>query len=87
MEGERLAAPPMAESRSAPAPSAAALSSRPGKLTVARRGRSRAGDFVDLEAGLGKRLSENQARQPLTKGRTGQMKGFKSKPANPIPPR
>ena len=31
----------------------------------------------------GKRVSESQARQLLIKGRTGRLKGFKSKAGNP----
>jgi DNA topoisomerase-3 len=31
----------------------------------------------------GKRISASQARQLLTKGRTGQLKGFKSKAGKP----
>ena len=40
-------------------------------------------DFVIWKQVSGKRLSENQARQLLTKGRTAQMKGFKSKAGKP----
>ncbi len=40
-------------------------------------------DFAIWKQVSGKRLSEGQAKQLLTRGRTGQMKGFKSKAGKP----
>jgi DNA topoisomerase-3 len=40
-------------------------------------------DFAIWKQVSGKRLSEAQAKQLLTKGRTGQLKGFKSKAGKP----
>jgi DNA topoisomerase III len=40
-------------------------------------------DFVIWKQVSGKRLSETQAKQLLTRGRTSQLKGFKSKAGKP----
>jgi len=41
-------------------------------------------DFAIWKTVAGKRVSEAQAKQLLTKGRTGQLKGFKSKAGKPF---
>ncbi|MGI8909377.1 MAG: topoisomerase C-terminal repeat-containing protein, partial [Rubrobacteraceae bacterium] len=41
-------------------------------------------DFVVWKTVAGKRVSEAQAKQLLTKGRTGKLKGFKSKAGKPF---
>jgi DNA topoisomerase-3 len=41
-------------------------------------------DFAVWKTVSGKRVSEAQAKQLLAKGRTGQLKGFKSKAGKPF---
>ena len=81
MEGERLAAPDSSRSRrplgSCPKCGSPVVETK--KAYSCSAWKTSGCDFAIWKQVSGKRLGESQARQLLTKGRTGQLKGFKSK--------
>src|SRR5215203_3766473 len=83
MEGERLAAPSRSREPLGACPKCGAPVIETRKAYGCSAWKKSGCDFVIWKQVSGKRLSENQARQLLTKGRTGQMKGFKSKAGKP----
>jgi DNA topoisomerase-3 len=83
MEGERLAAPSRDREALGACPKCGAPVVETRKTYGCSAWKKSGCDFVIWKQVSGKRLSENQARQLLTKGRTGQMKGFKSKAGKP----
>jgi DNA topoisomerase-3 len=83
MEGERLAAPSRNRETLGACPKCGAPVVETRKAYGCSAWKKSGCDFVIWKQVSGKRLSENQARQLLTKGRTGQMKGFKSKAGKP----
>jgi DNA topoisomerase III len=83
MEGERLAAPSRSREPLGACPKCGAPVIETRKAYGCSAWKKSGCDFVIWKQVSGKRLSENQARQLLTRGRTGQMKGFKSKAGKP----
>jgi DNA topoisomerase III len=83
MEGERLAAPSRSREPLGACPKCGAPVIETRKAFGCSAWKKSGCDFVIWKQVSGKRLSENQARQLLTKGRTAQMKGFKSKAGKP----
>jgi DNA topoisomerase III len=83
MEGERLAAPSRNRETLGACPKCGAPVVETRKAYGCSAWKKSGCDFAIWKQVSGKRLSENQARQLLTKGRTGQMKGFKSKAGKP----
>jgi DNA topoisomerase-3 len=83
MEGERLTAPSRSREPLGACPRCGAPVVETKKGYGCSAWKKTGCDFVIWKQVSGKRLSENQARQLLTKGRTGQMKGFKSKAGKP----
>jgi DNA topoisomerase-3 len=85
MEGERLAAPDASRSRqplgSCPKCGSPVVETKKAYSCTAWK--TSGCDFAIWKQVSGKRLRESQARQLLTKGRTGQLKGFKSKAGKP----
>jgi DNA topoisomerase-3 len=85
MEGERLAAPDSSRSRqplgSCPKCGFPVVETKKAYSCTAWK--TSGCDFAIWKQVSGKRLGESQARQLLTKGRTGQLKGFKSKAGKP----
>jgi DNA topoisomerase III len=81
MEGERLAARSREPLGACPKCGAPVVETR--KAYGCSAWKKSGCDFVIWKQVSGKRLSENQARQLLTRGSTGQMKGFKSKAGKP----
>jgi DNA topoisomerase III len=85
MEGERLAAPESSRSRqplgSCPKCGSPVVETKRAYSCAAWK--TSGCDFAIWKQVSGKRLGESQARQLLTKGRTGQLKGFKSKAGKP----
>jgi len=83
MEGERLAAPSRSREPLGACPKCGAPVIETRKAYGCSAWKKSGCDFVIWKQVSGKRLSESQARQLLTKGRTAQMKGFKSKAGKP----
>jgi DNA topoisomerase-3 len=85
MEGERLAAPDSSRSRQAlgSCPKCGSPVVETKKAYSCSAWKTSGCDFAIWKQVSGKRLRESQARQLLTKGRTGQLKGFKSKAGKP----
>jgi DNA topoisomerase-3 len=85
MEGERLAAPDSSSNRqplgSCPKCGSPVVETK--KAYSCSAWKTSGCDFAIWKQVSGKRLRESQARQLLTKGRTGQLKGFKSKAGKP----
>jgi DNA topoisomerase III len=81
MEGERLAARSRESLGACPKCGSPVVDTR--KAYGCSAWKKSGCDFVIWKQVSGKRLSENQARQLLTRGSTGQMKGFKSKAGKP----
>jgi DNA topoisomerase III len=83
MEGEKLAAPSRSREPLGACPKCGAPVVETKKAYGCSAWKKTGCDFAIWKQVSGKRLSEGQARQLLTKGRTGQMKGFKSKAGKP----
>jgi DNA topoisomerase-3 len=85
MEGERLAAPDSSPSRQplGPCPKCGSPVVEAKKAYSCTAWKTSGCDFAIWKQVSGKRLGESQARQLLTKGRTRQLKGFKSKAGKP----
>jgi DNA topoisomerase-3 len=83
MEGEKLAAPSLSREPLGACPKCGAPVVETRKAYGCSAWKKSGCDFVIWKQVSGKRLSENQARQLLSKGRTGQIKGFKSKAGKP----
>ncbi|CAA9441611.1 DNA topoisomerase III [uncultured Rubrobacteraceae bacterium] len=83
MEGERLAAPSRGREPLGPCPKCGAPVVETKRAYGCSAWKQTGCDFAIWKQVSGKRLSEGQAKQLLTKGRTGQMKGFKSKAGKP----
>jgi DNA topoisomerase-3 len=83
MEGEKLADPSRGREPLGACPKCGAPVVETRKAYGCSAWKKTGCDFAIWKQVSGKRLSENQARQLLTKGRTGQMKGFKSKAGKP----
>ena len=83
MEGEKLAAPSRSREPLGPCPKCGSPVVETKKAYGCSAWKKSGCDFVIWKEVSGKRLSENQARQLLANGRTGQMKGFKSKAGKP----
>jgi DNA topoisomerase-3 len=83
MEGERLAAPSRSREPLGACPKCGSPVVEARKAYGCSAWKKSGCDFVIWKQVSGKRLSENQARQLLTRGRTAPMKGFKSKAGKP----
>jgi DNA topoisomerase-3 len=83
MEGEKLEAPSRNREPLGACPRCGAPVVETRKAYGCSAWKKSGCDFVIWKQVSGKRLSEGQAKQLLTKGRTGQMKGFKSKAGKP----
>jgi DNA topoisomerase-3 len=83
MEGEKLAAPSRSREPLGACPKCGAPVVETKKAYGCSAWKKTGCDFAIWKQVSGKRLSEGQAKQLLTRGRTGQMKGFKSKAGKP----
>ena len=83
MEGERLATPSRSREPLGACPKCGSPVVETKKAYGCSAWKKTGCDFAIWKQLAGKRLSENQAKQLLAKGRTGQMKGFKSKAGKP----
>jgi DNA topoisomerase-3 len=83
MEGEKLAGPSNSRESLGACPKCGAPVMETKKAYGCSAWKKSGCDFVIWKQVSGKLLSENQAKQLLAKGRTGQMKGFKSKAGKP----
>jgi DNA topoisomerase III len=83
MEGERLTAPSRSREPLGACPKCGAPVIETKKAYGCSAWKQTGCDFAIWKQVSGKRLSEGQAKQLLTRGRTGQMKGFKSKAGKP----
>jgi DNA topoisomerase-3 len=83
MEGERLTAPSRSREPLGACPKCGAPVVETKKAYSCSAWKKTGCDFAIWKQVSGKRLSEGQAKQLLAKGRTGQMKGFKSKAGKP----
>ena len=83
MEGERLASPSRSREPLGACPKWGGPVVETKKAYGCSAWKKTGCDFAIWKQVSGKRLSEGQARQLLTRGRTGQMKGFKSKAGKP----
>jgi len=83
MEGEKLAAPSRNREPLGACPKCGAPVVETRKAYGCSAWKKSGCDFAIWKQVSGKRLSEGQARQLLTRGRTGQMKGFMSKAGKP----
>ncbi|MBA2533998.1 MAG: DNA topoisomerase 3, partial [Rubrobacter sp.] len=83
MEGEKLAAPSRSSEPLGACPKCGAPVVETKKAYGCSAWKKTGCDFAIWKQVSGKRLSEGQAKQLLTRGRTGQMKGFKSKAGKP----
>jgi DNA topoisomerase-3 len=83
MEGERLAAPSRSRVPLGACPKCGAPVVESKKAFGCSAWKQTGCDFAIWKQVSGKRLSEGQAKQLLTRGRTGQIKGFKSKAGKP----
>jgi DNA topoisomerase III len=83
MEGEKLAAPSRSREPLGPCPKCGSPVVETKKAYGCSAWKKTGCDFVIWKQVSGKRLGEAQVKQLLTKGRTAQMKGFKSKAGKP----
>jgi DNA topoisomerase III len=83
MEGERLAAPSRSREPLGTCPKCGAPVIETKKAYGCSAWKKTGCDFAIWKQVSGKRLSVGQAKQLLTRGRTAQLKGFKSKAGNP----
>src|SRR5918995_1459349 len=83
MEGGRLTAPSRSREPLGTCPKCGAPVVETKKAYGCSAWKKTGCDFAIWKQVSGKRLSEGQAKQLLAKGRTGQMKGFKSKAGKP----
>jgi DNA topoisomerase-3 len=83
MEGERLATSSRSHEPLGACPKCGAPVVETKKAYGCSAWKKTGCDFAIWKQVSGKRLSEGQAKQLLTRGRTGQMKGFKSKAGKP----
>jgi DNA topoisomerase-3 len=83
MEGEKLVAPSRSREPLGACPKCGAAVVETKKAYGCSAWKQTGCDFTIWKQVSGKRLSEGQARQLLTKRRTGQLKGFKSKAGKP----
>jgi DNA topoisomerase-3 len=83
MEGEKLAAPSRSREPLGACPKCGAAVVETKKAYGCSAWKQTGCDFAIWKQVSGKRLSEGQAKQLLTRGRTGQMKGFRSKAGKP----
>ena len=83
MEGERLAAPSRSREALGACPKCGAPVIETKKAYGCSAWKQTGCDFAIWKQVSGKRLSEGQAKQLLAKGRTGPLKGFKSKTGKP----
>jgi DNA topoisomerase III len=83
MEGEKLAAPFRSREPLGPCPKCGSPVVETKKAYGCSAWKKTGCDFVIWKQVSGKRLGEAQVKQLLTKGRTAQMKGFKSKAGKP----
>jgi DNA topoisomerase III len=83
MEGEKLAAPSRSREPLGACPKCGSPVVETKKAYSCSAWKQTGCDFAIWKQVSGKRLSESQAKQLLTKGRTGQMKGFKSRAGKP----
>jgi DNA topoisomerase-3 len=83
MEGEKLASPSRSGEPLGVCPKCGALVVETKKAYSCSAWKKTGCDFAIWKQVSGKRLNEGQAKQLLAKGRTGQMKGFKSKAGKP----
>jgi DNA topoisomerase-3 len=83
MEGERLVAPSRSREPLGTCPKCGSPVVETKKAYGCSAWKNTGCDFAIWKQVSGKRLSQGQAKQLLTKGRTGQMKGFKSKAGKP----
>jgi DNA topoisomerase III len=83
MEGEKLASPSRSREPLGACPKCGAPVVETKKAYSCSAWKKTGCDFAIWKQVSGKRLSEGQAKQLLAKGRTGQMKGFKSKAGKP----
>ena len=83
MEGEKLTAPSSSREPLGACPKCGAPVLETKKAYGCSAWKQTGCDFAIWKQVSGKRLSTGQAKQLLTRGRTGQMKGFKSKAGKP----
>jgi DNA topoisomerase-3 len=83
MEGERLTAPSRSREPLGTCPKCGAPVVETKKAYGCSAWKKTGCDFAIWKQVSGKRLSEGQAKQLLARGRTAQMKGFKSKAGKP----
>jgi DNA topoisomerase-3 len=83
MEGEKLAAPSRSREPLGACPKCGSPVVETKKAYSCSAWKQTGCDFAIWKQISGKRLSESQAKQLLTRGRTGQMKGFKSRAGKP----
>jgi DNA topoisomerase-3 len=83
MEGEKLAAPSRSREPLGACPKCGSPVVETKKAYGCSAWKQTGCDFAIWKQVSGKRLSEAQAKQLLTRGRTAQMKGFKSKAGKP----
>jgi DNA topoisomerase III len=83
MEGERLAAPSHSREPLGACPKCGAPVVETKKAYSCSAWKKSGCDFAIWKQVSGKRLSENQAKQLLTRGHTGPLKGFKSRAGKP----
>ncbi|MCA1688542.1 MAG: DNA topoisomerase 3 [Actinobacteria bacterium] len=83
MEGEKLASPSRNREPLGTCPKCSSPVVETKKAYGCSAWKTSGCDFAIWKQVSGKRLNEVQARQLLTKGRTGQIKGFKSKAGKP----
>ena len=83
MQGEKLASPSRSREPLGACPKCGAPVVETRKAYGCSAWKKTGCDFAIWKQVSGKRLSEGQAKQLLTKRRTGQMKGFKSKAGKP----
>jgi DNA topoisomerase-3 len=83
MEGERLASPSRSRGPLGACPKCGSAVVETKKAYGCSAWKTSGCDFAIWKQVSGKRLSEAQARQLLVRGRTGQLKGFKSKAGKP----
>ena len=83
MEGEKLASPSRSGEPLGVCPKCGALVVETKKAYSCSAWKKTGCDFAIWKQVSGKRLNEGQAKLLLAKGRTGQMKGFKSKAGKP----
>ncbi|HZC83802.1 MAG TPA: DNA topoisomerase, partial [Rubrobacter sp.] len=83
MEGEKLASPSRSREPLGACPKCGAPVVETKKAYSCSAWKQTGCDFAIWKQVSGKRLSEGQAKQLLAKGRTGQMKGFKSRAGKP----